>query len=155
MADLVTPEKRSIMMRGIRGKNTAPELMIRRALHAAGYRYRIHDKKIAGNPDLIFPKYRAVIFIHGCFWHCHNCHLFKWPKSRTEFWTKKILSNRERDKKNIPSLQAEGWRTLVVWECALKGRTRLELGLIISQISNWLTGSEMNKEIMGKELTFL
>lgn len=90
MADVVTPEKRSKMMSGIQGKNTKPELTIRKGLHALGFRYRLHGKTLPGKPDLVFPKYKAVIFIHGCFWHAHHCHLFKWPSTRVDFWQEKI-----------------------------------------------------------------
>ncbi len=108
-------------MSRIRGRDTAPEMMVRRALHARGCRYRLHDRKLPGRPDLVFPKYKAVIFVHGCFWHGHDCHLFKWPGTRREFWEEKIKKNIARDKCAIEALQARGWRTLVFWECALKG----------------------------------
>ena len=93
MADVVDRKTRSRMMSGIRGKNTRPELLIRKGLHARGFRFRLHDKRLPGKPDLVLPKYSAVIFVHGCFWHGHDCHLFKWPQSRREFWRKKITRN--------------------------------------------------------------
>jgi DNA mismatch endonuclease, patch repair protein len=97
MADIVPKAKRSEMMAGIRGKNTRPEMLVRRALHAHGYRFRLHRKDLPGKPDIVLPKYRAVIFVHGCFWHGHDCHLFKWPKTREDFWIQKIKNNQERD----------------------------------------------------------
>ena len=101
MVDVVSKEKRSKMMSGIRYKDTKPEIIIRKALHAKGFRYSLHNNKLPGKPDIVLPKYNAIIFIHGCFWHQHNCHLFKWPSTRPEFWQNKISGNKERDKQNI------------------------------------------------------
>lgn len=126
------------MMAGIRGKNTKPEMIIRRGLHARGFRYLLHDKRLPGKPDLVFPKHRAVIFVHGCFWHGHDCHLFKWPKTRREFWRKKIERNQEIDDAALLALINSGWRYCVVWECALKGRTRLANNYVIQSIVRWL-----------------
>lgn len=127
LADVVSPATRSRMMSGIRGKDTKPELAIRRGLHALGFRYRLHARDLPGKPDIVLPRWRAVIFVHGCFWHGHDCHLFKWPKTRTEFWRQKITTNRQNDEKAVAALHAQGWRVLIVWECALKGRTRRNL----------------------------
>lgn len=138
MADVVSVAVRSRMMAGIRGKNTKPELTIRRGLHSLGFRYILHDKRLPGKPDLVLPKHRAVIFVHGCFWHGHDCHLFKWPKTRKGFWRKKIERNREIDEDAIAALAATGWRCCIVWECALKGRTRLIGGDVIRTIAGWL-----------------
>jgi DNA mismatch endonuclease (patch repair protein) len=107
------------MMSGIRGKNTKPEIFLRKGLHAEGFRFRIHAP-LPGRPDMVFPKWHAVLFVHGCFWHCHNCHLFKWPSSRPEFWRTKISGNLTRDEANITRLLEAGWRVGIVWECALK-----------------------------------
>jgi len=104
-------------MRAIRSKDTKPELIIRKCLHAAGLRYRLGGGGLPGRPDLIFPKYRAVIFVHGCFWHGHNCKFFKVPKTRTEFWLEKIDANKKRDQVNTAKLLALGWNVLIVWEC--------------------------------------
>lgn len=150
MVDIVTQSKRSDMMSGIRGKDTRPELLIRKALFALGFRYRLHVKDLAGQPDMIFPKFRAVIFIHGCFWHCHACHLFKWPQTRTEFWHKKISSNKVRDLKNYSVLSNQGWRIAIIWECALKGKTRLEFSSLISTLEDWLQSDEIDLEISGQ-----
>ena len=119
-ADRVTPQVRSRMMAGIRGGNTKPELAIRSALHRRGFRFRIHCSDLPGKPDLVFLKYRAVILIHGCFWHGHQCHLFRWPKTREEFWREKIISNMERDQRQFSVLRKDGWRVATIWECALK-----------------------------------
>lgn len=151
MADVVTPEVRSKMMSGIKGTDTKPELMLRSGLHALGFRYKIHDKKLPGKPDLVFPKYGAVIFANGCFWHAHDCHLFKWPKSRTEFWREKITENAARDERNVLKLRNEGWRVLRVWECALKGKTKIGIDSIIQSCSIWLKGCETEMDIRGNE----
>jgi DNA mismatch endonuclease (patch repair protein) len=137
------------MMSGIRGKNTKPELMIRKALHARGFRYRLHCKDLPGNPDLCLPKYRAVIFVHGCFWHGHGCHLFKWPKTRPEFWREKIGRNCEVDAVAEQALTERGWRQAVIWECALKGRNRLALEDVISTCADWLSSTRPRLEIRG------
>lgn len=125
-------------MAGIRGKNTKPELLIRRGLHRMGFRYQLHRSDLPGKPDLVFPRHRAVLFVHGCFWHGHDCHLFKWPKSRPEFWHGKILANRLRDDAVLDELRDEGWRVGEVWECALKGPERLPLESILASIADWL-----------------
>lgn len=136
-------------MSGIRGKNTKPEIVIRKALFAKGFRYKLHDKKLPGQPDLVFPKYRAVIFVHGCFWHMHGCHLFKWPSTRQAFWREKITGNSERDKKNIITLQETGWRVLIVWECAVKGPARMDVEELSLHIASWLQGSRVSGELSG------
>ena len=139
MTDIVTPEKRSQMMSGIKAKNTKPEIAIRKALHKLGFRYRIHVKNLPGKPDLVFPKYNAVLFIHGCFWHGHeNCRLFKWPTSRTEFWEKKITRNRELDHNTTGKLAAECWRVGVIWECSMRGRAKIAEEAIIHKTTAWL-----------------
>lgn len=151
MSDVVSPEDRSRMMAGIRGKDTKPELIIRKGLHPLGFRYRLHDRKLPGKPDLCFPKYRAVILVNGCFWHGHDCHLFKWPSTRDGFWKKKITSNRERDQKNVVALEELGWRVLVIWECALKGITRHDPGYVIREIEQWLKTGHYYRVIEGKK----
>jgi DNA mismatch endonuclease (patch repair protein) len=122
MTDVVTKEKRSAMMAGIKGKNTQPEIAIRKALHRRGYRYRLHAKDLPGKPDLVFPKYKTVIFVHGCFWHRHDCHLFKWPSTRREFWEEKITGNANRDILHKTRLIEAGWKIVIIWECAMKGK---------------------------------
>jgi DNA mismatch endonuclease (patch repair protein) len=125
MVDIVDKKTRSRMMSGIRGKDTRPELSVRKILHACGFRYRLQGRGIPGKPDLVFPKHAALIQVQGCFWHGHDCHLFKLPSTRTEFWSEKIHSNVVRDKKNHAACKELGWKTLVVWECAIKGKTHL------------------------------
>ncbi len=137
-------------MSGIRGKNTKPELFLRKALHAEGFRFRIHAA-LPGKPDLVFPKWNAAIFVHGCFWHGHNCHLFKWPKSRPEFWRAKISGNRVRDEASIAKLTATGWRVGIVWECALKGRAQLDSSIAIKRCSIWLRSNRKRFELTGDE----
>jgi DNA mismatch endonuclease (patch repair protein) len=137
------------MMRGIRGKDTKPELLIRKALFARGFRYRLHDKRLPGKPDLVFPAYSAVVFVHGCFWHGHKCHLFKWPQTRKEFWRSKINRNRAVDRQTVKKLKDEGWYVLTVWECALKGKKRKPLDKIADRIANWLETGTNDLEISG------
>jgi len=148
--DVFSKEKRSQVMSRIRGKDTKPEKFIRNALHRIGYRYRLHVSDLPGKPDLVFPKYKAVIFVHGCFWHGHNCHLFKWPKSRVEFWETKIMKNRENDNNSVNNLKTLGWRILLVWECAIKGKTKLESAQIIEDVVQWLESEKNFKEILGR-----
>lgn len=151
MADVVSKEKRSEMMAGIRGKDTKPEIMIRKALFQQGFRYRIHDKKLPGKPDLVLPRYKAAIFVHGCFWHKHGCHLFKMPGSRQEFWQTKIEGNLKRDEIALRKLHEAGWRTLVIWECSTKGKTRLDTSKLVKKISAWIKSSNPHAEIRGDD----
>nr|WP_244475570.1 very short patch repair endonuclease [Rhizobium sp. Leaf311] len=137
-------------MSGIRGKNTKPEMIVRRGLHGLGFRFRLHDNRLPGKPDLVFPRYRAVIFVHGCFWHGHDCHLFKWPSSRPEFWFAKINRNREVDDRSQVVLAQNGWRQCIVWECAIKGRTRLPLEDLIAECALWLRADAPKLEIRGR-----
>ena len=124
MADVLTQAQRRVNMSRIRGRDTQPELVLRRGLHRRGLRYRLYRKDLPGKPDLVFPASRAVIFVHGCFWHAHNCPRFKWPATREEFWRAKIERNRERDRTVPGKLREAGWRVQVVWECALRGTGR-------------------------------
>ncbi|MCA5965926.1 MULTISPECIES: very short patch repair endonuclease [Pseudomonas] len=138
MADIVDVATRSQMMSGIRGKNTSPELLIRKALHARGFRFRIHAAHLPGKPDLLFPKYKAAVFIHGCFWHGHACRYFKIPKTRPEFWMEKIGKNQARDSDQERSLNSQGWRILVVWECAVRSMKKEKSSLLVDLIADWL-----------------
>lgn len=152
MSDLVDTATRSRMMSGIRGTDTRLELLIRKGMHARGYRFRLYDNDLPGKPDMVFPRYHAVIFIHGCFWHAHQCRLFKWPSSREDFWRKKLIGNRRRDEKNIESLTALGWRVLVIWECALrvpKKNRASETNKILQKAAKWLTSRRKYCEIAG------
>jgi DNA mismatch endonuclease (patch repair protein) len=138
LTDVVDVATRSRMMSGIKGKNTSPEILIRKALHARGFRFRIHAKGLVGKPDLSFPKYRAVVFVNGCFWHGHDCRYFKLPQTRSEFWLAKITGNKERDIRSQKTLLAKGLRVLIVWECAVRLAKR-DHGMILADIiSEWL-----------------
>lgn len=128
MADTMTAQKRSELMARICGKDTRPEMLVRRMLHGEGYRYRLHDKRLPGRPDLVFRKRRKVIFVHGCFWHSHGdsaCKSARMPKSRLEFWEPKLEGNRERDRRVQDALARDGWGVLVVWECEIKDKERV------------------------------
>lgn len=149
MVDIVSAAVRSRMMSGIKSKNTKPELVLRKGLHGLGYRFRLHEKNLPGKPDLVFPKRRAVLFAHGCFWHGHNCHLFRLPSTRPEFWEAKIARNKEVDDRSTLALREAEWRVGVVWECALKGRTRLPLDEVLGSCSTWLKGDAPTLEVRG------
>ena len=138
MTDIVTKAVRSRMMSGIRGTNTRPEIRIRQLLHKEGFRFRLHTSHLPGKPDIILPRFQAVVFVHGCFWHGHECHLFKWPQTRRTFWKEKITGNRKRDEEVFSMLASDGWRIMVIWECALKGPNRLKNGFLVSQLVQWL-----------------
>lgn len=126
MADIVTSDMRSRMMSRIRGKDTGPERVVRSLLHKSGFRFRLHRRDLPGRPDLVLPKYRAAIFVHGCFWHAHDgCRYFREPKTNPAFWKEKLSANIARDSKNMKSLAEMGWRVLVVWECAIRDKDDL------------------------------
>jgi DNA mismatch endonuclease (patch repair protein) len=144
MADIVPSDVRSRMMSGIRGKNTKPEWTVRRALHARGFRYRLHARDLPGHPDIVLPRHHAVVFVHGCFWHGHDCPLFRWPKTRPEFWRAKIDRNRANDAKHQAELQSAGWRVAIVWECAL--RQHMDIG---SMLAEWIGSERAACEIRG------
>ena len=136
MADIVDAKTRSRMMAGIRGKDTKPELLLRRALHSAGLRYRLHGARLPGKPDLVFAKYHAVVFVHGCFWHRHeNCRFATTPATRPEFWESKFTANVQRDARNMSDLLAMGWHVAVVWECALLQRGATDVAV---EVAAWL-----------------
>lgn len=119
MTDTLSVEGRSALMRRIRGCNTAPEVIVRKALHKRGLRFRLHDKSLPGSPDLVFPKYLTVLFVHGCFWHRHNCNLASTPKSNSDFWREKFDQNVRRDRRKAAKLRRLGLRVIVVWQCKL------------------------------------
>lgn len=128
MSDVFTPEKRSEVMSRIRSKDTKIENIVRKWLFAHGFRYRKNDVRLPGKPDILLPKYRTVIFVHGCFWHGHEgCKYFVIPKTRTDFWLNKIKGNIERDKKNISCLKQNGWNVIVIWECELRSNPEKRL----------------------------
>ena len=126
MADVHNKETRSYNMSQIKGKNTKPEMLVRKFLHAQGFRYKLHDKTLPGKPDLVLPKYKTVIFIHGCFWHGHKgCKYYVVPKTRTDWWLQKINGNIANDEKAVKALKKDGWKIITIWECELK-RDKLE-----------------------------
>ena len=132
MVDHVTPQRRSAMMSGVRGKDTAPEMLVRRAAHALGLRFRLHDRRLPGRPDLVFPRWRSVVFVNGCFWHRHaGCRRATLPKSNIPFWAEKIDANAARDAASYAALAEAGWRVLIVWECEVR---------TLSQATTRLTG---------------
>lgn len=127
MADVHEPETRSYNMSQIKGKDTKPEMTVRKFLHSNGFRYRLHVKDLPGRPDLVLPKYNSVIFVHGCYWHAHEgCDDFKIPDTRTDWWKEKLYGNKERDEENIRQLKKMGWDVTVVWECKLKSNNQEE-----------------------------
>lgn len=142
MPDVVDAATRSRMMSGIRGTNTKPEMMIRRLLHAAGFRYRLHVRALPGCPDLVLPRYRVVIFVHGCFWHAHEgCRYFKIPQTRAPFWRAKLEGNQRRDRASVDKCLDLGWRVGVVWECATRQRD-----LDVTQLADWIRGTDATYE---------
>ncbi|WP_305044872.1 very short patch repair endonuclease [Geoalkalibacter sp.] len=136
--DTLSPKERSRRMSLIRGKNSNPEMKLRHLVHNMGFRYRLHVESLPGTPDLVFPSKRAVIFLHGCFWHRHeNCKLARLPKSRLEFWKQKLDANKDRDARDQKRLMALGWRVLVVWECEMNDTVRVGMS-----VREFLCGSE-------------
>lgn len=135
--DVHEPEVRSYNMSQIKGKNTKPEILVRKFLFSKGFRYRLHVKNLPGKPDIVLPKYKTVIFVHGCFWHGHEgCKYFVVPKTRTEWWLNKIDSNKRNDVKSIALLNKENWKTIILWECDLKaGRIDTSLANLILRLS--------------------
>jgi DNA mismatch endonuclease (patch repair protein) len=133
--DIWDKNKRSEVMSKIRSKDTKPEMALRKALFARGFRYRVNDKSLIGKPDIVLPKYKTVIFVHGCFWHRHeNCKYASTPKTNTEFWVDKITSNNERDKINLQKLTALGWNVLTVWECEIRHKYKHDITPLIDRI---------------------
>jgi len=130
MVDNRSAKSRSALMSRIGGKNTAPELVVRRLLHSLGYRFRLHRRDLPGTPDIVFPSRRKVIFVNGCFWHAHGCRIGQPPKSRPEFWIPKLERNRARDARNKRVLRRLGWGVLTIWQCKARTRGRLESRLI-------------------------
>jgi len=148
--DVLSPEQRRKNMIRIRGKNTAPEMLLRRELHAAGLRFRLHPRTLPGRPDMIFPRYKTAVLVNGCFWHGHDCTLFKLPETRRDFWSAKIAGNRARDRRNQTALLNQGWRVLTVWECALKGRNRKPMSDVIAACSAFIRGTDHESELTGQ-----
>lgn len=148
MVDVVDSATRSRMMSGIRGRNTKPEIFVRQLLHGAGFRFRLHVRDLPGKPDIVLSRYHAVIFVNGCFWHGHDCRLFKWPATRAEFWRAKIGRNQSNDNKTRDALLNSGWRVGVVWECALRGAEKNTDGVVRS-LAEWLRSDTPFMELRG------
>lgn len=147
MADVVNKATRSRMMAGIRGRNTKPEVALRSALHRLGLRFRIHDGSLPGRPDIVFPRYGAAVQVHGCFWHRHEgCRYTTTPATNREFWSSKFFANVERDTNSQRALHELGWRTAIVWECALRERGAAEVAL---ELQRWLAGTSPSATIPG------
>ena len=119
MADTVSPQKRSDVMRRVRSKDTTPEMAVRRALHRHGFRFRLHHAKLPGKPDVVLTKHKTAVFVHGCLWHWHGCKNSRMPHSNVDYWEGKIARNVERDKSHRAALEHCGWRVAVIWECAI------------------------------------
>jgi DNA mismatch endonuclease (patch repair protein) len=146
MADVVTPGVRSTMMSGIRGKNTQPELILRRGLFGCGVRYRLHLASLPGRPDIVIRKYNVAVMVHGCFWHAHrNCRYFRYPRGNRQFWVDKLTNNRKRDARSISVLTSAGWRVVVVWECAIRADSQA----VLDSLHEFLTGNQAFLEIVG------
>ncbi|MBF3441997.1 very short patch repair endonuclease [Burkholderia pseudomallei] len=148
MVDVVDSATRSRMMSGIRGRNTKPEILIRSLLHRQGFRFRLHVRDLPGKPDIVLPRYHAVIFVHGCFWHGHDCPLFKLPGTRPNFWREKIGRNRANDHKAWTALLEEGWRVGIVWECALRGANKSSED-VARNLADWLSSDAPTTELRG------
>lgn len=140
------------MMAGIRGKDTKPEMLVRRGLHRRGLRFRLHDRGLPGRPDLILPRHHAAIFVHGCFWHGHDCPLFRWPRTREDFWREKIAGNRARDRRTAAQLQDAGWRVLTIWECAFRGKSDADRNAALDRAADWITSGAMGEETLRGDL---
>lgn len=148
MADIVDSATRSRMMSGIRGRDTKPEKVIRSLLHRKGFRFRVNRSDLPGKPDIVFPGLKAVILVHGCFWHGHDCPLFRLPGTRTEFWAQKIGRNRENDARVTQALFDAGWRVGIVWECALRGRGK-DVDGAVEALAVWLRSGARAIELRG------
>jgi len=147
--DTVDRQTRSRIMGSVGQKNTGAELLLRKALHHDGLRYRLHDRSLPGSPDLVFPRFRAVVFVHGCYWHSHGCYRSTVPKSRNDFWIEKFHANRARDDRNVRLLLEDGWRVFTVWECALKGKTSKPVDAVAKTVRTWLESSRKRGEVAG------
>jgi DNA mismatch endonuclease (patch repair protein) len=146
--DTVDKKTRSRIMASVGQRNTGPEMQLRRVLHRMGLRYRLHDRSLPGSPDLVFPRFRAVVFVHGCFWHVHEgCKFATKPASRKKFWSDKFQANRNRDKRNYDALVASSWRVLVVWQCAIKAMRNNGIEDLGTAVVNWLKSDNRYGEI--------
>lgn len=149
MPDKLSPQQRSYAMSRVGHKNTKPEMIIRRGLYSYGLRYRLENKKLPGSPDIVLARHRVVIFVHGCFWHHHGCRKNAIPATNTAFWSAKFERNVARDRTVAISLHELGWRILVIWECAVVGRKRIPLCLLLDRVCQFIFSNSNNDEIAG------
>ena len=149
MVDVVDAATRSRMMSGIRGRDTKIEVAIRKALHARGLRYRTDVRRLPGRPDILLPRWRAAVLVHGCFWHAHDCGLCRIPATRPDFWRAKLEGNAARDVRNKAALLDAGWRLATVWECALRGKGPQALIDVADRVDTWVRGEEHMLELHG------
>lgn len=150
--DVLTPAQRQLNMSRIRSRDTQPELLIRRGLHAQGFRFRLHHRHLPGRPDLVLTRHRTVVFVNGCFWHSHGCHISRMPEMRREYWQPKLDRTVDRDRDAASVLRTRGWRIVTVWECAVRGRTRLVFDDVIAKIERFVRfGTDATLAIAGAE----
>jgi DNA mismatch endonuclease (patch repair protein) len=145
--DTVDRQTRSRIMSSVGQKDTGPEMLLRAALHRAGLRFRLHDRTLPGSPDLVLPRFRSVVFVHGCYWHSHGCHRSTIPKSDTEFWLTKFRANKHRDKQNVQLLLEDDWRVMIVWECAITGKSAQSAAELTANVYAWLKSSMAYAEV--------
>ena len=150
--DVLTPAQRQLNMSRNRSRDTQPELLIRRGLHAQGFRFRLHHRQLPGRPDLVLTRHRTVVFVNGCFWHSHGCHISRMPETRRDYWQPKLDRTVERDRDAASELRTRGWRIVTVWECAVRGRTRLVFDDVIAKIERFVRfGTDATLAIAGAE----
>lgn len=150
MVDSLTPEQRSAQMSRIRGADTRLEVLVRKGLHARGFRYRLGGAGLPGRPDIVLPRYRTVVFVHGCFWHGHDCPLYRLPKTRPEFWADKIGKNRARDARVICELETLGWKSTIIWECSLRGARPPEQERVLDALAASIRDHKLEKRHTGE-----
>jgi len=148
MTDVHDRQTRSRNMAAIKSRNTKPELLVRKELHRRGLRYSLRNKLLPGRPDLVLTKYRVAVFVHGCFWHKHNCRYFKLPQTNTQFWFNKITLNTERDDEVIQQIMSLGYRVLVIWECAFKGANKEKLDAALRNAIEWVKSKDSNLNLL-------
>jgi DNA mismatch endonuclease (patch repair protein) len=140
--DVLKPAQRSFNMSRIRARDSKAELIVRRLLFAAGYRYRLHGRKLPGRPDIILPKWGVIVFVHGCFWHSHGCLRGQRPRTHAEFWQRKLDRNQERDAAVVNRLIESGWRVLVIWECRVRGKAKLDPEILFSRCKKFIEADQ-------------
>jgi DNA mismatch endonuclease (patch repair protein) len=149
MTDILTPAQRSEVMSRIRGRDTKPEMTIRRTLHGLGFRYRLHRRDLPGKPDIVLSRWKTVVLVNGCFFHGHACPAFRLPSSNQDFWLKKIRRNQERDAVTAEALRKQGWRVVIVWECALRGPRKIGPGRLGDVLAAVIQGNEVVSALVG------